>query len=103
MGLASDWLMVLLSRVTAGRDGETVTGRVRVRPSLRETWAVRCSPGWSCGGLKLGGSERRRSFSDAGPPLGFAGAGVKVRSLRMSFWTWSRREPESWAAVSPAW
>ena len=29
--------MLLLSRVTAGRDGETVTGRVRVRPSLRET------------------------------------------------------------------
>src|ERR1700680_3388325 len=97
MGVDSDWLMVLLSRVTAGRDGETVTGRGGVWASLRETWAVRCSPGWSCGGLKLGGSERRRFFSVAGPPAGFAGVGVKVRSLRTSFWTWSRREPASWA------
>jgi len=65
------------------------------------------------GGEVLAGVELRRVevrrkreekvFSVAGPPSAFAGVGVKVRLLRTSFWTWSRREPASWAVASPAW
>src|ERR1700684_4617463 len=101
MGVDSDWLMLLLSRVTAGREGETVTGRVRVRPSLRETWAVSCSPGWSSGFGALSGRVRRRLVSEFAWVLAWqlawvlvwevAGespvAGVKVWLLRTSFWT----------------
>ena len=57
-------------------------------------------------GVELGRVEVRREgelkvFSAAA--LDSAGVGVKVRLFRTSFWTWSRREPASWAAVSPAW
>jgi len=85
--------MFLLSRVMDGRDGATVTGRVRVRPSLREKLAVRRSPGRSLGAAVLGGRVRRRVLLE-GAGAGVvavasvvSGTGVKVRLARVSCWT----------------
>src|SRR5271170_785359 len=97
MGVTVAWPMFLLMSVTEGRGGETVTGRVRVRPSLSEKLAVRCSPTRSLGAWLLGGRVRRSCTSGfAGAGVGDAlswldgllgGAGVKTRLLMVSCWT----------------
>src|SRR5271170_3804971 len=93
MELLPDWTMFLLRRVMEGREGATVTGRVRVRPSLREKLAVRRSPGRSLGAGVLGGRVRWRELPE-GAGAGVvavasvvSGAGLEVRLARVSCWT----------------
>ena len=61
---------LLLRRVTEGRAGATVRGRVRVRPSLREKCAVRRSPTRSWGAWLWGqGKAEVRWCEDGGRVL----------------------------------